>query len=216
MSKVANMLNMVQILRDGKLHSINELAEKLEVSNRMIRVYKSELEQAGIYINGKKGVCGGYILEKELNKIDIGLTSNEIELLYKIKEHELPNKASIKTDNYFNILDKIISAYKNNIKNIDNIKLDIIKNKYNELSTIYKDFRSAINNKNKIFIEYNSINSGNTERIIHPAELFYYLDEWYIASFCELRKEIRLFELNNVIRYKILDEKYDKDFEIKR
>jgi predicted DNA-binding transcriptional regulator YafY len=210
------MLNMVQILRDGNIHGIRELSEKLEVTPRMIRVYKAELEQAGIYINGKKGVLGGYFLEKELNKIDIGLTSNEIELLYKIKEHELPNKFSIKTDNYFNILDKIINAYKNNIKNIDNIKLDIIKNKYNKLSKIYKDFRSAINNKNKIFIEYNSINSGNTERIIHPAELFYYLDEWYIASFCELRKEIRLFELNNVIKYKVLDEKYDKDFEIKK
>ena len=33
---------------------------------------------------------------------------------------------------------------------------------------------------------------GLTERIIHPAELFNYLDKWYIAAFCELRQEIRL------------------------
>jgi predicted DNA-binding transcriptional regulator YafY len=216
MSKVANMLNMVHILRDGNVHGIKELADRLEVSTRMIRVYKSELEQAGIYITGKKGVSGGYILEKELNKIDIGLTSNEIELLYSVKEHELPNKVSIKTERYFDIIDKIINAYKSNIKNLENKKLNLITNKYNELSTIYKDFRSAINNRNKIFIEYNSINSGETQRIIHPAELFYYLDEWYIASFCELRKEIRLFELNNVVKYKVLEEKYDKNFEIKK
>lgn len=50
MSKVANMLNMVKILEDGKIHTIQDLANKLEVSTRMIRIYKQELEQAGIYI----------------------------------------------------------------------------------------------------------------------------------------------------------------------
>ena len=48
MSKVANMLNMLQILKDRNIHSISSLAERLEVSERMIRQYKLELEQAGI------------------------------------------------------------------------------------------------------------------------------------------------------------------------
>ena len=47
MSKVANILNMLQILKDKDIHSLSSLAEKLEVSERMIRQYKSELEQAG-------------------------------------------------------------------------------------------------------------------------------------------------------------------------
>lgn len=50
MSKISNMINMIQILRDQKVHSIQSLAQKLEVSERMIRQYKQELEQAGIYI----------------------------------------------------------------------------------------------------------------------------------------------------------------------
>ena len=37
MSKVANMLNMVKILEDGKIHTIQDLANELEVSTRMIR-----------------------------------------------------------------------------------------------------------------------------------------------------------------------------------
>ena len=37
MSKVANMLNMVKILEDGKIHTIQDLADELEVSTRMIR-----------------------------------------------------------------------------------------------------------------------------------------------------------------------------------
>lgn len=58
MSKIANMLNMLQILKDENIHSIQSLAEKLEVSQRMIRQYKQELEQAGIYINSITGKYG--------------------------------------------------------------------------------------------------------------------------------------------------------------
>ena len=53
--------------------------------------------------------------------------------------------------------------------------------------------KKAIKNKNKVYIVYKSINSGVTKRIIHPAELFCYIDKWYVAGFCELRNEIRLF-----------------------
>ena len=35
MSKVANMLNMVKILEDGKIHTIQDLADELEVSTRI-------------------------------------------------------------------------------------------------------------------------------------------------------------------------------------
>ena len=41
------------ILKDKKIHSIQSLAEKLEVSERMIRQYKNELEEAGIHLMKK-------------------------------------------------------------------------------------------------------------------------------------------------------------------
>ena len=37
MSKISNMLNMIQILKDKKVNSIQSLSEDLEVSERMIR-----------------------------------------------------------------------------------------------------------------------------------------------------------------------------------
>ena len=46
MSKLSNVLSMLQLLQNGKKYSIKELSEKLEVTPRMIRVYKEELELA--------------------------------------------------------------------------------------------------------------------------------------------------------------------------
>lgn len=159
MSKIANMLNMLQILKDEKVHSIQELAEKLEVSARMIRQYKLELEQAGIYINSITGKYGGYQIEKENNFLKLE---------------------------------------------------DIVKEE------MYIIMKKAIKNRNKVEIQYNSINSGITKRIIHPAELFCYIDKWYIAAFCELRNEIRLFKLENILDYKVLQESYDDKMRIRK
>ena len=202
MSKVANMLNMVKILEDGKIHTIQDLANKLEVSTRMIRIYKQELEQAGIYIQGKQGINGGYILDNMKSTIDIGLTGEEIYQLKNMKKNELDEA----------IINKIIKAYITNEHRKDNTKS---KQLMPEFTEIYKDFRLAINNRNKIFIEFKSVNSGKTKRIIHPAELFTYLNNWYVAAFCELRNEIRLFKLNDILSYKILDEKYEEEVNLK-
>lgn len=159
MSKISNMLNMVQILKDENVHSIQSLAQKLEVSERMVRQYKQELEQAGIYINSITGKYGGYQIEKE---------NNFLKLENVVKEE------------------------------------------------MYIIMKKAIKNRNKVEIEYESINSGITKRIIHPAELFCYIDKWYVAAFCELRKEIRLFKLEDILNYKVLEEIYDDKIIIKK
>ena len=67
MSKISNVLTMLEYLSSGKKYSITELSEKLEVTPRMIRVYKDEIEKAGIYIDTIKGPYGGYVLNQNIN-----------------------------------------------------------------------------------------------------------------------------------------------------
>ena len=204
------MLKMLKILKDEKIHNMNDIAEKIEISPRMVKQYKNELEQAGIYIESKRGINGGYYLNKELNNIDIGLTYQE---LIKLKEIE----------QYFNddqdfkkIIGKIIESYEKNINEADLKKINRIQElgKIN-LKDTYLSLRKAINRKNKVKIKYYSNDSGLNDRVIHPAEMFYYLEEWYVAAFCEKRNAIRLFKLNDIQEYEILDDKYE-NFELKK
>lgn len=210
MSKIANMLNMINILKDGKMHNMKELAERIEVSPRMIKQYKNELEQAGIYIDSKRGIYGGYSLNSELNSIDVGLTSQELVQLKEIEKY-FDDKKEIRK-----VIRKIFNSYEKNIK-LDNSKKikKIIETGKLELEDIYINIRKAINGRNKVYIKYFSNESGISERVIHPAEMFFYLNEWYVAAFCERKGAIRLFKLNDILEYKVLDEIYD-NFEIKR
>ena len=80
MSKISNVLLMIEYLSTGKKYSIAELSEKLEVTPRMIRVYKDEIEKAGIYIDTIKGPYGGYVLNQNVNVPKRFITPNTIDM----------------------------------------------------------------------------------------------------------------------------------------
>ena len=78
MSKISNVLTMLEYLSSGRKYSIKELSEKLEVTPRMIRVYKDEIEKAGIFIDTIKGPYGGYVLNQNINVPKRFITPNAI------------------------------------------------------------------------------------------------------------------------------------------
>lgn len=78
MSKVSNVLKMLEIMSNGRKYSIHELSHLLEVTPRMIRNYKDELEKAGIYIDTLKGPYGGYVLNQNINVPQRFITPKEI------------------------------------------------------------------------------------------------------------------------------------------
>lgn len=200
MSKVSNVLTMIELLNTGRKYSIKELSQELEVSERMIRVYKEELDKCGIYVDTIKGPYGGYVLNqsvrmplRKFNKKDFELLNKYIELE---SDMDLKNKLVI-------LQDKIKGVYigSKQDENELNLKDETLK-KYNILTR-------AIKEKRKVKIKYYSYGKGENTRIIDPANMFLFQDGWYCAAFCELRKDIRHFELRRIIEYELLDEKFE-------
>lgn len=199
MSKISNTITLLELLSTGKKYNIKELSEKLEVSERMIRIYKEELEKSGIYIDTIMGPYGGYVLNQSIRIPIRKFNSNDFKLLeqYILNENNLENKNKL-----ILLQDKIKGIYiGSNQENKElNLKEEIL-NKYNCLMR-------AIKEKRKIKITYYSFKYGENERIICPAELFLFQDGWYCAAYCELRQDMRHFELKRIINYKLLEEKF--------
>lgn len=93
MSKISNVLNMLDYLSTGRKYSIAQLADKLEVTPRMVRVYKDELEKAGIYIETIRGPYGGYVLNQGIHIPRRFIT---------------PSKVNIQDNTVYNLLSKAI------------------------------------------------------------------------------------------------------------
>lgn len=192
MGKFSNMLYMIDLLNTGNKYSIKELSQKLGVTERMIRYYKEELENNGIFIESFKGPNGGYfMLDKvknyiSFNKYDVQLLENVSKVL------ENSNFSFMKS--YKDLLEKVKNMYSIaeekskfivDIKSLDN----------NEIFNIVK---SSIKKQESINIEYRNIDGTISKRTIHPLQLFNYKDINYVTAYCELRKDIRHFEIERI------------------
>lgn len=186
MSKISNILKMISLLNSGKKYTIHQLAEELEISERMVRQYKDELEIAGIYISTIKGPYGGYVLDNHFPLPVLRINTKDIELLSNGKEESKK---------------PILEKLKLIVEEYDYNKIDTSSNKFN-------CFQRAIKNKQKVKIVYNSINLGASERIIQPLEMFLFSKNWYVVAFCELRHDMRNFAFDNIESYEILDENF--------
>ena len=200
MSKLSNALTMLELLQSGRKYSVNELSNILEVSERMVRVYKEDLEKAGIYIDTIMGPYGGYVLNQN---IKLPLRKFKLEDS-EILDHYISFESNkIEKEKLIMLQDKIkgiYTSYSQEEKHLD-LTSDIGK-KYNVLTR-------AIKEKRKVKILYYSYDKGENERVIDPAEMFLFQDGWYCAAFCEKRKDIRHFELKRIIKYELLDEKFE-------
>ena len=200
MSKVSNVITMLELLQTGKKYSINELSNKLEVSERMIRVYKEDLEKAGIYIDTIMGPYGGYVLNQRVRTPIRKFKLKDAELLNTYITQEKDEK---KKEELIILQDKIKGVYIGSKQEKQELNLkDENGKKYNLLTR-------AIKEKRKVKILYYSYGKGENERIIDPIEMFLFQEGWYCAAFCEKKQDIRHFELKRIIKYELLNEKYE-------
>ena len=198
MGKISNAIKMLNYLNTGNKYNVKELAQKLGMTERMVRDYKQELEDAGIPIETFMGPDGGYYIIKtsdtynQFNKYDIELLEDIYNNLSKVNYNNLDK------------LQKLISKIKH-LSDVEEEKSKyFITNKIEDNSKLYFTLNEAIVNKEKVLILYKNLKGIWKERYIHPMHIFKYEDRFYVTAFCELRNDIRHFEFS---RIKIVKEK---------
>jgi predicted DNA-binding transcriptional regulator YafY len=76
MRRTDRLFELIQILRDGRLHRASELAERLEVSVRTVWRDMATLMASGMPVEGERGV--GYILRAPITLPPMILTPDEM------------------------------------------------------------------------------------------------------------------------------------------
>lgn len=197
MAKLGNLLIMIELLKDGRKYSVKELADHLEVSERIIREYKVFLEEAGIYIDSIKGPYGGYVLRQNINLPAPNFNENDLEVIKKSYQNITDSKLQIELKNIEDkILNNVISNKNNKIINDDEHQV------YNNLSY-------ALKNHLKVKIEYHNLKHGISIRTIYPLSLYLFQDEWWCSSYWEEQDDMRQFHLKRITKCDISNSKFD-------
>ena len=183
---------MIDLLNAGNKYSIKDLANKIGVSERMVRYYKEELENNGIFIESFKGPNGGYfLLEKIKNYVSIN--KYDIQLLeYLLKDLEKNNSEFLKK--YKELINKVKM-----MNSIAEEKSKFISNlEFNADDNIVKIISDIMKKNESIDILYLNMDGTVNNRKIHPLQMFKYKNIDYVTAYCELRKDIRHFELDRI------------------
>jgi predicted DNA-binding transcriptional regulator YafY len=79
MRRTDRLFELIQILRDGRLHTARDMAERLEVSVRTLWRDMATLIASGLPVEGERGV--GYILREPVTLPPLTLTPDELQAL---------------------------------------------------------------------------------------------------------------------------------------
>lgn len=187
MSKISKNIKMLDILSSGRKYTCKQLAELLEISPRMVRLYKDELEKEGIYIETFLGKDGGYQLQSQIelpsilfNQYDIEIIDNAIKNCSN--EEELPNLINLKQ--------KIVTYCK-----LVNDDEDVLEK---EKRQILDDIKMSIIGQQSIQIEYFS-KGMKKRRVIYPKQIYKFENLiMIVAQYSEDKNDIRHLNLNRI------------------
>lgn len=219
MSKFSNLLKMLLLINGEKTIKAKELSKILNVDVRMIRKYKSDLEDAGFHVESIRGKDGGYFVSEVPREIFENFTEYDCEVL-KLANESLKKSDFICSKQFDDIVERINKNFNNNSivsSNMNYYIKEYRSSAENKEQKIALKIHEAIIRKRKIKIEYFCLNAGIGKRIVAPYALFNYKSSIYFVGFCSQKKETHYFKLSRIKGdIEFLDEEYEipKDFSL--
>lgn len=183
------------------------LSRELNVSLRTIRRDVITLQSMGADIVGEPGV--GYILRPGFLLPPLSFTEEEIQALMAGAQW-----VSRQTDEGLahavqNALAKIDSVLPPHMRRtLDNDTIYVSRNQGAPAALDLAQVRLALREQRKMQIIYKDENGEQTQRTLWPIMLGFVESQRYIAGWCELRGDYRLFRTDRIVEVSVLEERY--------
>lgn len=183
------------------------LAREAGVSLRTIRRDIATLQAMGADIDGSPGV--GYILRPGFLLPPLSFTEEELQALVAGVHW-----VSRQTDEALafaaqNALGKISGVLPPEIRPaLDDDALYIARQREDRSGLDLARVRLAMRKQTKMRIEYTAQNGDVSERIIWPIMVGFVESRRFIAGWCELRRDFRLFRADRIVKVDFLDDRY--------
>jgi predicted DNA-binding transcriptional regulator YafY len=206
MRRTDRLFELIQILRDGRLHRGKDLAERLEISLRTLYRDMDTLIASGIPVEGERGL--GYMMTAPITLPPLNLTLTELEALHlglavvsKAADEELQRAAKSLSDKVDAVLPEDRAAPATG--------WGFAVYPFAEAARGFvhmAPLRAAIRSRRKIDITYNTPDQPETRRRVRPLQMEYWGRVWTLTSWCELRNDFRVFRVD---RIRTLDVSFD-------
>ncbi|MDE7298291.1 MAG: YafY family transcriptional regulator [Lachnospiraceae bacterium] len=199
----SRLFRIVYYLLDKGQTTISQLAESLEVSVRTIYRDIDALSEAGIPVYAERGRNGGVrLLDDFVLKRELLSERERKELLAALQSltaagHTYDTAVLQKLSALFQVSSEEwyeVDFSRWGEKTQDNEKFELLK-------------RAVIHHR-CVRIAYAGTCGEESERTVWPLKLSYKSKAWYLRAWCTEKRAFRLFKLNRILRWELLNEEF--------
>ncbi len=196
MRRTDRLFDIIQILRDGKLHRAQDIADRLEVSVRTIYRDMDTLVASGVPVEGERGV--GYMVREQITLPPLNLTTAELEALnlgMAIVAEAADPDLKAAAESLAEKIDAILPTQV--VAEADTWKFAVYPFADAARGLAHMaPLRAAIKTRQKLQLSYRRIDGTLTERTIRPLHMEYWGRVWTLTAWCELRNGFRVFRID--------------------
>ena len=204
------LFQIVLQLGRGRILTAQDLAQRLEVSERTIYRDIQNLMTSGVPIDGEAGV--GYRLHRGYQVPPMMFDQDELQALIfgaqvakRWGDHEMAQAAE-------RILDKVDAVLPENLRGELSAQTVVVPEmaSFQSEHTTQRlgEVRDAINDKRRLYLSYSDAKEVETERIVWPLTLVYWGYSWAVGAWCELRQDFRNFRVDRIVEARRLTSTY--------
>jgi predicted DNA-binding transcriptional regulator YafY len=197
MRRTDRLFDLIQILRDGRLHTARDMAERLEVSTRTLWRDMATLIASGLPVEGERGV--GYILREPITLPPLTLTEDETEALALalrlLSDGADPGMAGAAA----RLSAKIMAALPASRAGRADPPVWIFPGPEAMAAARHlPELRRAIRQHAVLDVVYADQNGRETSRAVRPLVLEFWGRVWTLAAWCEVRGDFRSFRVDRI------------------
>ena len=198
------LFDLIQILRDGRLHRAQDIAEKLAVSLRTVYRDMDTLIASGVPIEGARGL--GYMATAAITLPPLNLSLTELEALHlgiasvaQSGDQDLQKAAH----SLLAKLDAVLPEERRTAPAAFGLAVypfaDAAQG-FQHLAAL----RAAIRARQKLQLSYRNTGGDQIDRAVRPLRLDYWGRVWTVTAWCELRNDFRVLRLDRIDMLKVL------------
>lgn len=203
--KIDRLSGLLSVLANTEQITVQELADRFEVSRRTIFRDLDALSRAGIPITSSPGLGGGVSVIEGYKLNNQMLSDGDKEKIFTAL-NGLKSLGS--DDSVTSLIAKLVPENETDFFSRSNYVIDF-SSWFSDSITHEKALKlhGAICGNRCVSLEYISQKSRSV-RTVEPCKLVFKQSHWYLYAFCQEKEEFRLFRLNRIVWFDILEQQF--------
>jgi len=205
------LFQIVQLLRTHKSITAQQMAQRLEVSERTIYRDMQDLSLSSVPIISATGV--GYSIDSSYSLPPITFNEEELEALLlgaRMVQSWSDRKMAAEAARVIEKIDCILPESLKQSLQSQEILVPAF-HIFSDVAELLPGLRSAIKQQNKVQLKYQRADGQASSRMIWPLGLFFWGKVWTMVAWCEMRNGYRQFRIDRIEQYEVESEKFVTD-----